>query len=93
MQTTDPTPTPETMSLPMDEATDEAALGGEWIESPIDDATYDLLMALASKLEAIDTYQVYAEDGNASLWRDLATDERRHAVRLLAELKQRIGAA
>jgi hypothetical protein len=90
MQTDDPTP-PETMSLPMDPTTDAA--DGDWIGSPIDDATYDVLMALASKLEAIDTYQVYAEDGNASLWRELATDERRHADRLFNELKQRIAGA
>jgi hypothetical protein len=36
---------------------------------------------------------VYAEDGNADLWRDLATEERRQADRLLAELKQRLAAA
>ena len=87
MQTSDTTP--ETMSLPIDPTTDVAE-AGDWIESPIDDATYDLLMALASKLEAIDTYQVYAEDGQPDLWRELATDERRHADRLFSELKQRL---
>jgi hypothetical protein len=90
MQTSDPTP--ETMSLPIDPTTDVAD-DGEWISSPIDDETYNLLMALTSKLEAIDVYEVYAEDGNADLWRDLATEERRQADRLLAELKQRLAAA
>jgi hypothetical protein len=80
----------ETMSQPMDNSNVSDAQDGEWIESPIDDATYDVLMALASKLEAIDTYQVYAEDGNAQLWRELAADERRHADRLYQELKQRL---
>ena len=94
MQTPDatPTPTPETMSEPMVETDDETS-DGDWVSSPVDDATYDLLMALASKLEGIDTYQVYAEDGNADLWRELATDERRHAERLLAALKQRLANA
>jgi len=89
MQTTDTTATPETMSQPM---TDDDRIDGDatWIESPIDDATYDLLMALSSKLEAIDTYRAYAMDGNAELWRSLATDERSHAERLFAELQQRI---
>ncbi|MBA2382914.1 MAG: hypothetical protein H0V73_12455 [Chloroflexi bacterium] len=82
---------PETMSIPVVDDTDVS--DGEWIESPVDDATYDVLMALASKLEAIDTYQVYAEDGNAELWRELASDERRHAERLFSELKQRIAGA
>jgi hypothetical protein len=92
MQTPETMPTPETMSQPMDTTNSELDdTGGDWIESPIDDATYDVLMALTSKLEAIDTYQVYAEDGNAELWRELAQDERRHAERLFNELKQRIG--
>jgi hypothetical protein len=90
MQTSDPTP--ETMSLPIDSTTDVSD-DGEWISSPIDDETYNLLMALTSKLEAIDVYEVYAEDGSADLWRDLATEERRQADRLLAELKQRLAAA
>ena len=47
-------------------------------------------MALTSKLEAIDVYQVYAEDGQGDLWRDLATEERRHADRLLSALKERL---
>ena len=64
-----------------------------WIDSPVDDATYDLLMALSSTLEAIDTYRVYAEDGNADLWEELANDERRHAERLYDTLRQRIAVA
>jgi hypothetical protein len=83
--------TPPTMSEPMDATTsmDDDDL---WVESPIDDETYDLLMALASKLEAIDTYRVYAGDGNAQLWRELAGDEARHAERLYTELRRRIAA-
>jgi rubrerythrin len=58
------------------------------VESPVDDPTYNVLMALASKLEAIDTYRKYADDGaNSALWLQLAEDDRRHADRLLQELK------
>jgi hypothetical protein len=81
------------MSQPLDTTTADSDGDSEWIDSPVDDATYDLLMALSSKLEAIDTYRVYAEDGHAALWRDLAKDERRHAERLFGELKQRITAS
>jgi hypothetical protein len=88
MTTQDTMPTPETMSLPVD--TEDEPLDGEWIQSPVDDATYNLLMALTSKLEAIDVYQAYAEDGQPELWRELATDERQHAERLFNELKQRL---
>lgn len=83
--------TPPTMSEPMDPTT---SMNDDdlWVDSPIDDETYDLLMALASKLEAIDTYRVYAGDGNPQLWRELAGDEARHAERLYAELRRRIAA-
>ena len=79
------------MSEPMDPATTDGAdaFDDEWIESPVDDATYDLLMALASKLEAIDTYRVYSSDGTPELWRELAQDERRHADRLVEALRER----
>jgi hypothetical protein len=87
MQT--PETTPETMSIPVADD-DEATFDGEWIQSPVDDATYNLLMALTSKLEAIDVYRAYAEDGQPDLWRELATDERQHAERLFTELKQRL---
>jgi len=82
--------TPETMSTPVEP---NDTFDGDWIESPIDDATYNLLMALTSKLEAIDVYATYAEDGNAALWRTLAADDRRHAEQLIAELKQRLAGA
>ena len=59
------------------------------VESPVDDATYNVLMALASKLEAIDTYRKYANDGS-DLWAQLAADDRRHADRLLEELQGRL---
>jgi hypothetical protein len=80
--------TPQTMSQPMDTTSDDG--DGSWIESPIDDETYDVLMALASKLEAIDTYRTYAADGNSGLWQELAQDEGRHAQRLVTELRQRL---
>jgi hypothetical protein len=91
MPTPEIVPNPETMSQPMDTSDDDlAGASGEWIQSPVDDQTYNVLMALASKLEAIDTYQVYAEDGHPELWRELAMDERRHAERLFNELKERL---
>jgi hypothetical protein len=84
------TSTPETMSQPMDTASVSAFDDEDWVESPVDDATYDVMMALASKLEGIDTYHVYSQDGNAEMWRQIAEDDRRHADLLLAELKSRL---
>jgi|tagenome__1003787_1003787.scaffolds.fasta_scaffold17612796_2 hypothetical protein len=83
--------TPDTMSQPVEGSMNGAGGGDDtWFESPVDDQTYDLLMALASKLEAIDTYRSYAEDGDPGLWQELAQDERRHAERLYGALRERI---
>ena len=61
--------------------------------SPVDDVTYDLLQALTSKLEAIEAYRMYADDGadTAALFESLAADERRHAEQLLHALRARLG--
>jgi hypothetical protein len=62
-------------------------------DSPVDDATYDVIMALASKLEAIDTYQKYEKDGaDADLWQQMARDDRRHADRLMDALRRHLTA-
>jgi hypothetical protein len=56
----------------------------------VDDATYDLLQALTSKLEAIEAYEQYLVDGNGSIFSQLLEDERRHAVVLLDALRERL---
>jgi rubrerythrin len=62
-------------------------------ESPVDNATYNLMQALTSKLEAIEAYEMYREDGDGQLQQlfdDLLRDERQHAERLLGELRNRM---
>ena len=60
-------------------------------QSPVDDATYDLLQALTSKLEAIEAYQMYAEDeGVRELFERLGRDEQEHAQALLEALRERL---
>jgi hypothetical protein len=88
MQTT----TPETMSQPMDQP--ETTGGGGGPTTPVvDNRTYNLLMALTSKLEAIDVYRKYAEDGDPDFWTRMADDDRRDADELLTKLKQRLAGA
>jgi hypothetical protein len=61
-------------------------------QSPVDDATYDLLQALTSKLEAIEAYRVYAEDdGSPELFERLAREDAQHAEQLLDALRERLG--
>jgi rubrerythrin len=62
-------------------------------ESPVDDATYNLMQALTSKLEAIEAYEMYRSDGDGQiqqLFDDLLRDERQHAERILGELRNRM---
>lgn len=60
-------------------------------QSPVDDATYDLLQALTSKLEAIEAYQMYAEDDEVrDLFERLGRDEVEHAEALLEALRGRL---
>jgi rubrerythrin len=59
-------------------------------DSPVDDATYNLLQALTSKLEAIEAYEMYAEQDEDGVFEELIQDERRHAERLYDALRQRM---
>ena len=63
------------------------------VGSVVDDATYDLLQALTSKLEAIEVYEQYAEDGDRELFEDMLADERRHARLLIDTLRERLSAS
>jgi hypothetical protein len=59
--------------------------------SPVDDATYDLLQALTSKLEAIEAYELYAEDEDVrEVFERLGRDEVEHANILLGALRERL---
>ncbi|HEX8941450.1 MAG TPA: hypothetical protein VF763_14980 [Candidatus Limnocylindrales bacterium] len=66
---------------------------GTSVQFPVDDATYDLLQALTSKLEAIDAYRTYMQDGSDSsgMFQQLAQEDAQHAQQLLDALKQRLG--
>lgn len=57
---------------------------------PVDDATYNLLQALTSKLEAIEAYEQYLSDDPESVFGELLEDERRHATMLHEALRRRI---
>jgi rubrerythrin len=59
-------------------------------DSPVDDATYNLLQALTSKLEAIEAYEIYAEQDEEGVFEELIQDERRHAERIYEALRRRM---
>jgi hypothetical protein len=60
---------------------------------PVDNATYNLLQALVSKLEAIEAYGKYQNDEDGGeLFGQLMGQEQQQAQQLLTELRQRLGA-
>lgn len=60
---------------------------------PVDNATYNLLQALVSKLEAIEAYSEYSEDDGGELFNQLMDEERAQARQLLDALRERIGSS
>ena len=66
--------------------------GAGGVQYPVDNATYNLLQTLTSKLEALDAYQKYEQDAQgeeASLYRELADNDRQQAKRILELIQQR----
>ena len=60
---------------------------------PVDDATYNLLQALTSKLEAIEAYEQYVSDDPESVFGELLEDERRHAALLHEALRRQLSSS
>jgi hypothetical protein len=63
------------------------------VDFPVDDATYNLLQTLTSKLEALDAYSTYLDDADeqdAGLYQQLVDEDRRAAERLFQALKDRL---
>jgi hypothetical protein len=58
---------------------------------PVDNATYNLLQALVSKLEAIEAYAEYRTDEGGEIFEQLISQERQQAEQLLDALRDRIG--
>jgi hypothetical protein len=52
----------------------------------MDNNSYNLIMALASNLEALEAYHKYANDGNQQLWQELAS----HTEQIIGRLQQEL---
>ena len=63
--------------------------------SPIDNATYNIIKALGEKLEAIETYRKYEQDGGegAELFRQMGEEDAQHAQQLLDALRRQLGSS
>ncbi len=66
---------------------------GADVKFPIDNGTYDLMVTLTEKLQAIETYQKYSKDVSgreAELYRQLIEEDTRHAEQIFEVLRERI---
>jgi hypothetical protein len=67
---------------------------GANVEFPVDNATYNLLVTLTEKLQALESYGKYSQDATGSdseLYRQLIDEDTRHAEQLYETLRDRIG--
>ena len=66
---------------------------GSQVRFPVDNATYDLLQSLTSKLEALSAYGKYLEDADEQsrgLFQQLIDEDTRHAEQLFEALRQQL---
>ena len=67
---------------------------GTQVEFPVDNATYNLLVTLVEKLQALESYQKYSQDASGDeqgLYRDLIDADTQQAEQVLEALRQRLG--
>ncbi len=58
--------------------------------SPVSDEAFDILSALHNKLEALEAYEIYAEDGNPELWKQLSQQDQQAAMILVQQLEDMV---
>jgi hypothetical protein len=66
---------------------------GTQVEYPVDDGTYNLMVTLTEKLQALQAYEQYAEDVDGpeqELYHELIEEDTRHAQRIYEVLRERM---
>lgn len=58
------------------------------VGSPITNEAYNVITALQAKLEGLEAYRKYAQDGQSALWQQLTQQEVAAVGRLVDELEQ-----
>lgn len=61
---------------------------GQGLGSPISNEAYNVLSALHNKLEGLDAYRKYAQDGNSGIWQQLSQSEMQSVNTLVGELER-----
>lgn len=68
--------------------TGQAGQGSGGVGSPISNEAYDVLSALHSKLEGLEAYRKYAQNGNDQLWQQLSQQDNQAVETLIGELER-----
>jgi hypothetical protein len=71
----------------------ETKSGGAQVDFPIDNGTYNLMVTLTEKLQALDTYRQYSQDVSGpelELYQQLIEEDTRHAEQIFEVLRERI---
>ncbi len=58
------------------------------VGSPISNEAYNVVSALHSKLEGLEAYRKYAQDGDSQLWRQLTEQDVQAVEALVGELER-----
>jgi hypothetical protein len=58
------------------------------IGSPISNEAYNVLSALHSKLEGLEAYRKYSQDGNDRIWQQLSQQDNQAVETLIGELER-----
>ena len=58
------------------------------IGSPISNEAYNVLSALHSKLEGLEAYRKYAQDGSSQIWQQLSQQDTQAVQTLVGELER-----
>jgi hypothetical protein len=66
----------------------QSMMGGQNVGSPISNEAYDIISALHAKLEGLEAYRKYANDGNGQLWQRLTQTELDGVRTLCGELER-----
>jgi len=69
--------------------TQSSSASTQGIGSPISNEAYNVISALQSKLEGMEAYRKYAQNGNSQLWQQL-TQMDTQAVQLLTQELERL---
>ena len=58
------------------------------VGSPISNAAYNVLSALHSKLEGLEAYRKYSQDGDQQIWQQLSQQDNQAVETLVGELER-----